>query len=203
MHTTIYILEMIGVIAFAISGMIEARSKNMDPVGVYTIAFITALGGGTLRDLILGNHPIYWIQHQEQPVLILLISLLYSYLPSIRRLPLSAIVLPDAIGLGIFSVLGAQLALQMGNTLFIASLLGVMTGTFGGLLRDTLCNEMPFILRKDQIYASVSFVGCWVYFGCQYWLTDQSLALWCGFSFIVIARLLAYHFDIRLQRDNS
>ncbi len=202
MNTTIYILEMIGVVAFAISGMIEARSKNMDPVGIYTIAFITALGGGTLRDLILGHHPLYWIQHQEQPILILVLSVLYSYLPFLRRLRLSAIVIPDAIGLGIFSILGAQLALQTGNSLFIASLLGVMTGTFGGALRDTLCNEVPFIFRKDQIYASVSFAGCWFYFLCRYLLTDQSLALVYGFLFIVVARLLAVHFDIRLQRDD-
>lgn len=121
MHTTIYILEMIGVAAFAISGMIEARSKNMDPVGVYTIAFITALGGGTLRDLILGNHPIYWIQHQEQPEPILVISLLYSYLPSPRRLPLSAMALPDALGLGIFSVLGAQLLERIGAVIVEAA----------------------------------------------------------------------------------
>ncbi|MFN2359569.1 MAG: trimeric intracellular cation channel family protein [Marinobacter sp.] len=103
MFDIIYVLEMVGVVAFAISGMIVARSKNMDPVGIFTI------------------------------------------------------------GLGIFSILGAQLALDLGHSWFIASLLGVMTGTFGGALRDTLCNEVPYIFRKDHIYASISFAGCWRY----------------------------------------
>ena len=115
MPDMIYILEMIGVIAFAISGMIEARAKNMDPVGIYTIAFITALGGGTLRDLMLDNHPLYWMRHQEQPILIFFLTLAFSLIRRFRRLRVSAIVIPDAIGLGVFSILGAQLALQHGH----------------------------------------------------------------------------------------
>lgn len=197
----IYLLEMIGIVAFAISGMIVARSKNMDPVGVFTIGFITALGGGTLRDLMMDNHPLYWIKHQEQPILILAMAIVFSYWNRAARIRESRIVLPDAIGLGIFSILGAQLALDLGHSWFIASLLGVMTGTFGGALRDTLCNEVPFIFRKDQIYASISFAGCWLYFVCQWLLASEVLALTIGLLFIVMARLLAVQFDIRLQRD--
>ena len=197
----IYLLEMIGIVAFAISGMIVARSKNMDPVGVFTIGFITALGGGTLRDLMMDNHPLYWIKHQEQPILILAMAIVFSYWNRAARIRESRIVFPDAIGLGIFSILGAQLALDLGHSWFIASLLGVMTGTFGGALRDTLCNEVPFIFRKDQIYASISFAGCWLYFVCQWLLASEVLALTIGLLFIVMARLLAGRFDIRLQRD--
>ncbi|MEP1582327.1 MAG: TRIC cation channel family protein, partial [Marinobacter sp.] len=81
------------------------------------------------------------------------------------------------------------------------SLLGVMTGTFGGALRDTFCNEVPLIFRKDQIYASISFAGCWLYFVCQWLLESESLAMTIGLLFIFITRLLAVRFDIRLQRD--
>lgn len=197
----IYSLEMIGVVAFAISGMIAARSKNMDPVGVFTIAFVTALGGGTLRDLIMDNHPLYWIKHESQPILILGMAIIFSYWQRMSQIKESRIVLPDAIGLGIFTILGAQLALDLGHSWFIASLLGVMTGTFGGALRDTLCNEVPFIFRKDQIYASISFAGCWLYFVCQWMLASETLALTIGLLFIVVVRLLAVRFDIRLQRD--
>ncbi len=197
----IYVLEMIGIVAFAISGMIVARSKNMDPVGVFTIGFITALGGGTLRDLIMDNHPLYWIKHQELPMLILAMAIVFSYWKRAELLRESRILLPDAIGLGVFSILGAQLALDLGHSLFVASLLGVMTGTFGGALRDTLCNEVPYIFRKDQIYASISFAGCWVYFLCQWLLANEALPLTIGLLFIVIVRLLAVRFDIRLQRD--
>lgn len=201
MFDIIYLLEMIGIVAFAISGMIVARSKNMDPVGVFTIGFITALGGGTLRDLIMDNHPVYWIKHEEQPILILVMAIIFSYWSRSERIRASRIVLPDAVGLGIFSILGAQLALDMGHSWFIASLLGVMTGTFGGALRDTLCNEVPFIFRKDQVYASISFAGCWLYFVCQWYLESETLALTIGLMFIVIFRMAAVRFDIRLQRD--
>ncbi|MBD3655207.1 MULTISPECIES: trimeric intracellular cation channel family protein [Marinobacter] len=201
MFDIIYSLEMLGVIAFAISGMIAAKSKNMDPVGVFTIGFVTALGGGTLRDLMMDNHPLYWIKHQEQPILILGMAIVFSYWTHASRIKEARIVLPDAIGLGIFTILGAQLALDLGHSWFIASLLGVMTGTFGGALRDTLCNEVPFIFRKDQIYASISFAGCWLYFICQWALESETLALNIGLLFIVVVRLLAVRFDIRLQRD--
>lgn len=202
MPHTLYILQIIGTVAFALSGMIAAKSKDMDPVGVYTIAFITALGGGTLRDLILNNHPLYWIQHQEMPILILVMALAFSYIkPLSSRVSESTIVLPDAIGLGIFSILGAQLAVNLGNSLFIASLLGVITGTFGGALRDTLCHQMPFIFRKDQVYASVSFAGCWFYFLCNWLLHNDNAATILGLLFIAGFRMLAVRFDIRLQRQ--
>ena len=196
----IYVLEMIGIIAFAISGMIMARSKNMDPVGVFPIGFITALGGGSLRDMIMDNHPVYWIKHQEQPILILGMAIVFSYWNRAERIRESRIVFPDAIGLGVFSILGAQLALDMGHSWFIASLLGVMTGTFGGALRDTLCNEVPYIFRKDQIYASISFAGCWLYFVSQWFLGNETLSLTIGLLFITLVRMLAVRFDIRLQR---
>ncbi|MBW7470628.1 trimeric intracellular cation channel family protein [Marinobacter sp. M216] len=201
MFDIVYLLEMLGIIAFAISGMIVARAKNMDPVGVFTIGFITALGGGTLRDLILDNHPVYWIKHQEQPVLILVMAILFSYWKHADRLRTSQIVIPDAVGLGVFSILGAQLALDLGHSWLIASFLGVMTGTFGGALRDTLCNEVPQIFRKDQVYASVSFAGCWLYFFCQSLLGNEALPLTIGVAFIAIVRILAVRYDIRLQRD--
>lgn len=200
MFDIIYLLELVGIVAFAISGMIVAQSKNMDPVGVFTIAFVTALGGGTLRDLILDNHPLYWIRHEELVVLILLMSLAFSYAKPLSRIRESTILVPDAIGLGIFSILGAQLALDMGNSWLIASLLGVITGTFGGALRDTLCNDVPFIFRKDQVYASVAFIGCWIYFLCGFLIDNQTVALTAGLLFIVLARIAAVRFDIRLQR---
>ena len=103
MFDIIYVLEMTGVIAFAISGMLIARSKNMDPVGVFTIGFVTALGGGTLRDLMMDNHPLYWIKHQEQPILILCMAVVFSYWHRVERIRESRILLPDALGPGVFS----------------------------------------------------------------------------------------------------
>lgn len=200
MFDIIYALEMIGIIAFAISGMIAARRKDMDPVGIFSIAFITALGGGTLRDLMMDNHPLYWMRHQEQPILILVMAVIFSYWSRTERIRETKIMVPDAVGLGVFTILGAQLALDLGHSLFVASLLGVMTGTFGGAIRDTLCNEVPQIFRKDQLYASISFAGCWVYFACEWLLANEAVALTIGLLFITLLRLAAVRFDIRLQR---
>ena len=199
MNQIIYTLEFLGIISFAISGMIAAKEQGMDPVGLYFIACVTAFGGGTARDVILDNHPVYWIQHQEFPILILVLAIIFAYVKPSAQLKEVHILIPDAIGLGIFSVLGAKLALDHGSPVFIAVLLGVMTGTVGGVMRDALCNEIPHLFRKLQLYATCAFIGCWVYI-LLLELTSESTALWVGFVFIAVLRLLAMKFDWRLQK---
>ncbi len=197
----LYLLEFIGIMAFAVSGMLEAQNRDMDPVGVFAIACITAFGGGTLRDVILNNQPVYWIERPEFPILILVLTLGFSYIPKLRAIPARSIVIPDAIGLGIFSVLGTQLALAMGNPVSSSIMLGVITGTFGGMTRDIICNEVPFIFRKEHLYASCALLG-----GLVYWLLTlipplpEGIALVTGFLVVVFTRLLSVHLNIRLQR---
>jgi len=132
MNELIYFLEFIGIIAFAISGINAARAQEMDPVGLYFIACVTAFGGGTARDLILDNTPVYWIQYQEFPIIILIMAIVFAYLKPLEKIKESHILIPDALGLGIFSILGTQTALQHDVPLFIAVILGVLTGTVGG-----------------------------------------------------------------------
>lgn len=202
MNEFIYILEFMGIISFAISGMIAAKEQGMDPVGLYFIACVTAFGGGTARDVILDNHPVYWIQHQEFPIIILLMALLFAYVKPTTQLKEVHILIPDAIGLGIFSVLGTKLALDFGSPVFIGVILGVMTGTVGGVMRDALCNEIPHLFRKLQLYATCAFVGCWLYV-LLLKLSTETIALWVSFIFIAGLRLLAMRFDWRLQKPDG
>ncbi|MEX1056832.1 MAG: trimeric intracellular cation channel family protein [Natronospirillum sp.] len=196
----IYLLEFVGIMAFAISGMLEAQNRDMDPVGVFAIACITAFGGGTLRDVILNHEPVYWIERQEFPLFILLLTIGFSYIPKLRAIPAHAIIIPDAIGLGIFTVLATQLALALGTPVFSALLLGVISGTFGGMARDIICNETPFIFRKEHLYASSSMAGGVTYWALTAFGLQESMGLFAGVAVVVATRLWSVHFDIRLQR---
>lgn len=200
LSSVIYLLEFIGIMAFAISGMLEAQNRDMDPVGVFAIACITAFGGGTLRDVILNNEPVYWIERQEFPILILILTIGFSYVPRLKAIPARSIIIPDAIGLGIFAVLGTQLALSLDTPVFSAVLLGVITGTFGGMARDIICNETPFIFRKEHLYASCALAGSLTYWVLTVMAVQDSIALFGGFLVVVVSRLLSVHFDLRLQR---
>jgi len=202
MNNLIYSLEFIGILAFAISGFQAAKKHEMDPVGYFFIACVTAFGGGTARDLILDRTPVYWIQYQEFPILILILAFVFAYIKPLSKfdvLDRTKILIPDAIGLAIFSVLGTKLALDEGMTPFIAIILGVMTGTVGGIMRDVMCNEIPYLFRKLQFYATSAFIGCALFIGLGYFVTED-IALWTAFVFIAIFRLLAMRYDWRLQK---
>ncbi len=203
MQELIYALEFIGLMAFAISGIIAAKAQEMDPVGLYFVACVTAFGGGTVRDLVLDNHPVYWIQHQEFPILILAVAIVFAYFRNTSKVKESHILIPDALGLAIFSVLGTKLAVDIEMSPFIAVLLGVMTGTVGGVMRDALCNEIPYLFRKLQLYGTCAFIGCWLYIGVLEITEQEILALWSSFVFIVVLRLLAMRYDWRLQKPRN
>ncbi|MDO8650910.1 MAG: trimeric intracellular cation channel family protein [Undibacterium sp.] len=196
MSTVLHIVEVTGIIAFASSGVIEARQKEMDMVGVFTVAFITAFGGGTLRDLLLDRRPLFWVEHQEYPILIFLMALIS--IPFLRHLRHAvaekAIIYADALGLGLFSVTGASLAAEAQMPLFVCVMMGVITGIFGGVLRDVICNEIPLVFRRGQLYATCSFVGCWLYLLIEKAGVTQSVSLLMGISVTFLLRALAVRF---------
>jgi uncharacterized membrane protein YeiH len=197
----IKILEILAILVGAFSGFIEARSKKMDIVGVFTVAFITAFGGGTLRDILLDRRPLFWVIHQEYAILIFLLSLVA--VPAIRTVRKIVserlIVTADALGLGLFSIVGVSVALEAGMPLFIASMMGVITGIFGGVLRDIVCNEIPMVLRDGKPYAVCSFAGCWMYLLMQKSGISPDFALWSSAMAIVFFRLLTWAKDVRLK----
>jgi uncharacterized membrane protein YeiH len=201
MNTFIKAIEVLGIIAFALTGIYAARKKRMDIVGVYSLAMVTALGGGSLRDIILNRHPLFWIEHYEYAVLLLVLAIISSAASQdvFEKKGLVNVVLAlDALGLGSFSASGASLADQLGCALFVSSLLGVMTGVFGGVMRDVVCNEIPYIFQRTELYATCSFVGAWTYLLVFHTSgNDIAAAVACiGTTFIL--RIFALRYKIRL-----
>lgn len=200
MSTLLHVVEVIGVFVFASSGLVEARRKKMDLVGVYTVAFITAFGGGTVRDILLDRRPLFWIENYEYPTLIFFFCLLAS--PFFRQLRQvfteKVIVYADAFGLGLFSIGGVSLAYEMKMPLFVCVMMGVITGIFGGVMRDVICNEIPMVFRRGQLYASCAFLGAWAYLLLTLLNVSDFAAVLSGIALTVVLRLLAVRFDWKL-----
>ena len=196
----ITIIEVTAILVGAFSGFIEARRRRMDVVGVFTVAFITAFGGGTLRDILLDKRPLFWVMHQEYAILIFVLALVAAPLMKTLKQILSEwlIVVADAIGLGLFAVASVAQAQDAHMPMFIASMMGVFTGIFGGVLRDIVCNEVPMVFRDGKPYAICAFFGCWMYIGLQYTDVSDNFALWSSAAFITILRLITWKFDFRL-----
>lgn len=194
------IAERLAIFAYAISGFIEARKRRLDPVGMFLVAMATAFGGGTVRDVLLSRRPFYWVEHQEY---VLAIFAMAIFAPLFLRLTTRlfdqrALLVTDAIGLGLFSVSGTSIALDAQMPAFTATMMGVTTGVFGGIMRDVLCNEIPLILRDSRPYAVCAFAGCWMYLGLEHLAVDTIYNVLLSTAFILIARLLTFKFDIRL-----
>lgn len=185
------LIEVIGVFASAFAGLFEARRRDMDLVGLFIVALVTAFGGGTLRDLLLDRRPLFWIDHDGYAIAILGLSILFALFPATRRLPPSALLVADALGLGFFSVAGAGYALEGGSSLFIAAFMGTVTGTFGGVLRDILCNSLPSLFQRSPLYATCAFVGCYGYFLLLQLSVPNEMAVWVAIAGITSFRLAA------------
>ena len=187
------VIELFAVVSSGLFGVLLARRKGMDFVGVYAVACTTAFGGGTLRDLFLDRTPLFWIGNPEYPVMIFGLALLASVvrLPSEAQLA-RALHIPDAIGLGLFSATGAGFALAEGTTLFVASLLGVITGTFGGVLGDIISNEIPSLFKTSTpLYATCAFVGSWVFLSLHSVGVAEPVPVIAGILVTVLTRLVA------------
>jgi len=159
----LHLLDYIGAAVFAISGALAAGRKSLDMLGVVVIALVTATGGGTIRDLLLDRHPVFWIA--DPLYVVVIIGAALATIPYTRwaRPPLQTLQLADAIGLAFFSIAGAQVAEKAGFSGLIVVIMATITGSFGGLLRDVLCNDIPMILKKGQLYAVAVIVGATAY----------------------------------------
>ena len=193
----VMLLTYLAVSASAISGALEARKQDMDIVGATTVAFVTAFGGGTMRDLLLGRTPIFWLVDQGLSIATFAIAVLTFYL--LDRISDRLLVVPDALGLGFFSVLGATYAMQMNLSLLIISLMGVVTGVFGGILRDVICNKVPSVFQRNtELYATCAFIGTWVFIILVKLHVDISVASWAGTLVIFALRLAAVKWKLTL-----
>lgn len=196
--TLLFIIEVIGTLAFAISGIRLAASKRFDWFGAYIVGFVTAIGGGTLRDLLLGI-PVFWMQTWWYLALtglsLVFVILFRQVLVKQNRLLFSF----DTVGLALFCVIGIQKSLAVGYPMWVAATMGVITGAFGGVIRDILINEEPLVFRKD-IYATACLAGALVY-----WIimvcggNDYARQLSCAATIIII-RILAIKYSLSLPR---
>lgn len=161
------LVELAATAAFALSGLMEAARKRLDAVGVCVVAFLAAFGGGTLRDLLLDRRPFFWVQHVEVLWGVLALCALAMLFMRQHHFELTekAIEWPDALGLGLFTASGVHLALNQHLPLLVAVMMGLITGVFGGVLRDMVCNEVPKVFRDHRPYAVCAFAGGWVYAG--------------------------------------
>lgn len=151
------LIGLAGVAVFAATGVLEVGRKPIDLFGVVVIAMVAALGGGTLRDLLL-DRPVFWVVDQTYIVVALAAGIVTFVIARLVRVPARLFLVPDALGLALFTVLGTQVALDLGVAWFVASLMGVVTGVFGGILRDVLCNEVPLVFGSE-LYATAAWSG--------------------------------------------
>jgi uncharacterized membrane protein YeiH len=191
------LLTYLAVVTSAISGALEARHRHMDIVGAISVAFVTAFGGGTLRDLLLGRTPIFWVLDPWLTVATF-VSAVASYY-TVKRVSDRVLLVPDALGLGFFSTLGATYAMQMHVPTLVTVLMGVVTGVFGGVMRDTICNRVPLVFRRNtELYATCSFVGVWVFVILMHVTPGAAFASWVGTAVVVVLRLISVRFRLRL-----
>ncbi|MCA9136727.1 MAG: trimeric intracellular cation channel family protein [Planctomycetales bacterium] len=194
-------VELLAVITSGVYGVMLAKRHHMDFVGVFSLALIVAFGGGTLRDLFLDRHPLFWIGRHHYTVIIFILALVTSVFPALPKSTEDFLHLPDSLGLGLFSVAGAIAALEAGTSLFIASLMGVITGTFGGVIGDIVCNKVPSLFRPAPLCATCSFSGCWLLFSLTALSVPESYAVPVAISSIVLFRLAAIRWNWQLPHD--
>ena len=191
------ILDLLGTISFAVSGALIAMNKKFDPFGVFIIAFVTAVGGGTLRDILIGNEPVGWMQ-QTYYVYTILITVILTIIfrKKIRHLSKSMFLF-DAIGLGIFTIIGTEMGIQANFRPIISIALGTMSAAFGGVIRDILCNQVPVIFRKE-IYATAAIVGAFTYILLHKLGVNSSIIYVSTTSIVIVIRLVAVKFHLSL-----
>ena len=173
---SLFVLEMIGTAAFAISGAVGASRKNMDIFGFCVLALMPAVGGGTLRDLLLDRHPVFWVANPSYVIVALVAAVavfLGVYKPGTRQ---RLLLWTDALGMALFAAMGTEISLGFGTGALVAVMLGVATAVTGGIIRDIMCGEVPLVLTKE-IYATAAFVAGLVYVAVAYAGGTRTIAM--------------------------
>ena len=187
------LLDIIGTMAFAMSGALTAMNKKMDPFGVFIIAFVTAVGGGTLRDVMIGRTPVGWMLDLKYAYVITIgFALAIIFRKKFDKLRTS-LFLFDTIGLGVFTLIGLEKGINIGLHPIICIALGTMTACFGGVIRDILCTEIPVIFRRE-IYATICILGGTVFFLLRELNLDTDLLYLTTSLVIISVRLMAVKF---------
>jgi uncharacterized membrane protein YeiH len=197
--TTAAAIEILGTISFAISGSFAAMQKRLDPFGVLIIAFVTSIGGGTVRDLLLGDTPGAWMRNVNYCLLILVTSLLTIFFKGHIKKFKVTLFLFDSLGLGLFTMLGLQKGIIFGLSPGMCVALGTITGCFGGIMRDTLLNTIPLIFRKE-IYATACILGGVLYFLLLEIDMKPDFAKVAVIAFIFVLRIVVVQYKLALPK---
>jgi uncharacterized membrane protein YeiH len=190
-------MDYLGVAVFAASGVLAAGRKHLDWFGVLVIATVTAIGGGTLRDLLI-DRPVFWLTSTAYLWVILAATLAVMLVVRVREIPLRALLIADALGLALFAVSGARIAEASGYGGIVVVILGTMTGVAGGVLRDLLIAEIPLLLKSGEIYATAVIAGIITYLLLQVAGLDRVLAGYAGMALIVALRVVAIYTGLRV-----
>ena len=185
--TLIVALDLLGVAVFAVTGALVASRKQMDIVGFAFLATVTGIGGGTLRDLVLGAQPVFWVQQPLYVAVCIVVAVAVFFTAHIPESRYRLLLWLDAFGLSFFCVVGADKALETGNGWFIAIVMGVITATFGGVVRDVLGGEIPVVLRKE-IYATAAVAGSGTFVAATVAGIPAIAAAFAGFAVCLLIR---------------
>lgn len=193
------IIDILGTFAFAVSGAFSAMEKKLDPFGVIILSFVTAIGGGTLRDVLIGDTPVGWLKNDTTTVVIIVAAIGTMLFGKFLKRFTITLFLFDAFGLGLFTLIGVEKGLELQLSPGICVALGTITGSFGGVIRDVLLNNVPLVFRKE-IYASVSILGGLLYLLLLKVEMLSHFATILSILFIVVFRVIVVRFKLALPR---
>lgn len=202
MDALLYWVGLIAVAVNALTGVLDSGRKQMDLIGALLVGVATALGGGTIRDLLLDRN-VFWVVDQTYLIVALGAGLLTFFAVRNRPLPPRLFLIPDAIGLALFTIVGTQIALQWHAPWLVASLMGVITGVVGGVLRDILCNDVPLVFLKGELYATAAWLGALSLICLQEIGLSAVASAWVGMAVVLLLRLLAMRYHLTLPALNS
>lgn len=199
--STSEVIEILGTIAFSISGTFTAMQRRLDPFGVLIIAFVTSIGGGTVRDLLIGDTPVAWMRDTQICSIILATALIAMFFKTqVKKLKIT-LFLFDSLGLGFFTMLGLSKGLAFGLNPSMCIVLGTITGCFGGVIRDTLLNRIPLIFRQE-IYATACILGGMLYFLLLNMGVEGLVAKILVITFIFVLRIVVVKYKLSLPKIN-
>lgn len=195
--TLFYTLDLLGTVAFAISGALVAINKKFDPFGVFIIAFVTAVGGGTLRDVLIGIQPVSWMNNITYIFAISIAVFVAIIFRNKLKYLSKSLFLFDTIGLGVFTIIGTEIGINSNFHPVISIILGTISASFGGVLRDILCNDIPVIFRKE-IYATACIFGAITFIMLNSFNISESIVYFSTILIVIIIRLIAVKFHLSL-----